>query len=496
MAAVRTLTSRTARMAKPESTPAAADAELLARVAQARDRAAFETLYERYHGACFNLAMRISGSREHAEEAVQEAFLRVWRYAHTYQPGGEARSWIFRVLARASIARMDAANRNARIKGSESMNDTIAHDEPVAVRAERGEELAALRGAVDRLPLDERLLVALYYGAGFSQEECGKELGVPTRTVSDRLKRVLGGLREHLTQAGFAAALPLLDAHGLGQALTLGPAPKARLFEGILAKLEPGARASARAAKAGGPGMLVWAAGVLLVAGAAAAAWLKTSAPVERPAPSATTPTAEEAQKPAAKREFFHRRWTFENGVPKDVKVLAGKWTLAENADDGTQALAVTPGETLLLSLPVPNPAAPHTLEIEMNFIGTQEKSTLKVLKLAGRSSLPMRLWRDKTAGLDAQRRRAHLLQSQFDGRCDRTAINGVLASVAQLEAGPALDALVIEATAAVILSAEYRELDPEALPAALRDPKKVIAELEARGVTAQDVPAQALDLP
>lgn len=495
MAAVRTLTPRTARMAKPESAPAAADAELLARVAASRDRAAFETLYERYHGACFNLAMRISGSREHAEEAVQEAFLRVWRYAHTYQPGGEARSWIFRVLARASIARMDAASRNARIKGSETMNDTIAHDTPVAEKAERGEELAALRGAVDRLPRDERLLVALYYGAGFSQEECGKELGVPTRTVSDRLKRVLGGLREHLTQAGFAAALPLLDAHGLGQALTHGPAPEARIFEGILAKIESGARASARAAHAGGPGLLVWAAGVLLAAGVLAAVVYRGSAPEGRTAQSVSPPAMPDAKtevQPAAKRELFHKRWTFEQGLPKDVAVLAGRWTLAKNADDGTQALAAAPGEALLLRLPVPNPAAPCRIEIEMNFILGQEKSNLKILKLAGRNSRAMRLWRDPDAGLDAQPRRAQVLVSNFDGRNDMSTINGTLASVARLETEPVPDALVIEATASVILSVDYRELEPGAASEA----EKHIAELEARGVTGQDMPAQTLNLP
>ncbi|MCK6470603.1 MAG: sigma-70 family RNA polymerase sigma factor [Planctomycetes bacterium] len=485
-------------MAKPDSAASvagAADAELLVRVAQARDRAAFETLYERYHGACFNLAMRITGSREHAEEAVQEAFLRVWRYAHTYQPGGEARSWIFRVLARASIARMDAANRNARIKGSEMMNDTIAHDEPVAVRAERGEELAALRGAVDRLPRDERLLVALYYGAGFSQEECGKELGVPTRTVSDRLKRVLGGLREHLTQAGFAAAVPLLDAHGLGQALTHGPVPEARIFDGILAKIEASARASARAAKTGGPGTLVWAGGVLIATGVLAAVVYRGSAPEGRPAQSVSPPAMPDAKtevQPAAKRELFHKSWTFEKGLPKDIAVLGGQWTLAKNADDGTQALAAAPGEALLLRLPVPDPAAPSRIEIEMNFIRGNEKSNLKILKLAGRTSRAMRLWRDPNAGLDGQPRRAQVLVSTFDGRNDVTTINGTLASVARIEPRVALDNLVIEATAAVILSIEYRELEP----GVANEAEKHIADLEARGVASQDVPAQTLKTP
>lgn len=493
MAAVRTLTPGKARMAKPESV-AAPDAELLARVAASRDRAAFETLYERYHGACFNLAMRITGGREHAEEAVQEAFLRVWRYAHTYQPGGEARSWIFRVLARASIARIDAANRSARIKGSEMMTDTIAHDEPAPVQAERGEELAALRGAVDRLPRDERLLVALYYGAGFSQEECGKELGVPTRTVSDRLKRVLGGLREHLTQAGFAAALPLLDANGLCQALTQGPAPEARLFEGILAKLELGARTSARVGNAGGPGLFVWAAGVLLAAGAVAAVVYKGAAPRLAPTQRVTAASAKTgaAPAPAAKRERFHKRWTFEHGVPKDIAVLAGQWTVLKSADDDTRAVAAAPGETLLLRLPVPDPAAPHQLEIEMNFVAGNEKSNLKILKLAGRTSRAMRIWRDKAAGLDEQRRRAQVLVSNFEGRTDVTTINGILASVARLEDGPALDALVIEATASVILRIEYQELEP----GAASDAEERIAELEARGVKALDVPAQQLKRP
>src|SRR5262245_66516157 len=86
--------------------PGTSDAELLTRVA-ARDREAFELLYQRYVRSVFGLALRRLRDRQRAEDAVQETFTAVWRSASSYKPErGPAAPWLYAVARNAIVDRM------------------------------------------------------------------------------------------------------------------------------------------------------------------------------------------------------------------------------------------------------------------------------------------------------------------------------------------------------------------------------------------------------
>lgn len=72
----------------------------------AGDRSAFAELYDATAGAAFGLALRLTASREAAEEAVRQAFLDVWREARWFDVGaGTVRAWILARLRRHAVGR-------------------------------------------------------------------------------------------------------------------------------------------------------------------------------------------------------------------------------------------------------------------------------------------------------------------------------------------------------------------------------------------------------
>lgn len=80
------------------SEPTKSDSELIVAVADG-DADAFSELVSRYEPPAINLALRITGNRTLAQEAVQDGLARIWQGASSYEPGN-ARSWILRIIAR------------------------------------------------------------------------------------------------------------------------------------------------------------------------------------------------------------------------------------------------------------------------------------------------------------------------------------------------------------------------------------------------------------
>lgn len=299
----------------PESGPGEEAAmALLRRVAQERDREAFTRLFELFETPAFNLALRILGNRAVAEEALQDAMLRIWRSADTFHWEGSVRSWIFRIVANQSV-RAAQKRRRERLHTEALPVEGRRGDAPtLAQEVEREEERSALHQLLDELPHLDRQLVTLYFGAGMTQREISASLSVPQRTVSAKIQKTLEALRAGLARAGVAALAPLGEAV-LGEALRSGSPPPAGLCARTLAKLDlPGAGAGAVSSErtASAPalslgGRAVWAAlgGAALLAAGGALWWTASREPVreevrtpgatELPADSVATPASDPA---------------------------------------------------------------------------------------------------------------------------------------------------------------------------------------------------------
>ena len=177
----------------------ATDQELLALVARSDDLALAE-LYDRYGGVAYGLALRILRDDALAQDAVQDAFLAVWRSAAGFLPErAKASTWILTLVHRRAV---DLVRREQRRRTEpldpEQHPATSASDEEAAVRFYR----RAVQEALEQLPPDQRQAIELAYYAGLSQSEVAERLGQPLGTIKSRTFAGLSRLRELLREAG------------------------------------------------------------------------------------------------------------------------------------------------------------------------------------------------------------------------------------------------------------------------------------------------------
>lgn len=167
------------------------------------DGRAVAALYDRYSGLVFALGLRMLGSREAAEELVQEAFLRAWRQAATYQPQlGRLSSWLIGIAR--NLAVDELRRRGARPQKAEGeAEDQVAQiaspssDDPaeqLAISSRRRE----VRQALDALPPAQRQVMELAYYRGLTQTEIAARLGDPLGTVKTRMRLATQKLRDLL----------------------------------------------------------------------------------------------------------------------------------------------------------------------------------------------------------------------------------------------------------------------------------------------------------
>lgn len=325
------MTSESSRASAPAITELSDDA-LLQAIAVQHDSQAFSQLYERYQHDAFNLALHLTGDRQQAEEAVQNGMVAVWRSASTYRPGN-ARSWILRVIANASLKTMRGIRRRKEMTTAEIPEKLLQAETPER-EAERSELITALRRSLGRLPVLNRQLVALYFVAGYSQEEIGHELALPARTVSYKIDETIKQLRETLTKAGFAAAVPLLGSEGLREVICAGHGAPAALRARVLDSLNQAAEHSQRLAKASSTtfGAAKAAIAVTILAACVAGGWWMSQTQRQAPAQSAQRVQPLQPVVVQAPEKAFQAHWDFSKGPPQDISVIQGGWNWEKDA--------------------------------------------------------------------------------------------------------------------------------------------------------------------
>ena len=175
--------------------------EALLEAIGARDLDALESLYSRYIGFAFALALRVVGNRETAEEVVHDSFLAVWRGASTYRvERGSVRSWLIGIIHHRAI---DVV-RARRSRGEALPLDerfVIASDADPWREVQQSLDREAIRQALLSLPSEQRQSIELAYFGGFTYPEIATRLNVPLGTVKSRLRLGLGKLRAQMSEA-------------------------------------------------------------------------------------------------------------------------------------------------------------------------------------------------------------------------------------------------------------------------------------------------------
>jgi len=174
--------------------------EALVALAARSEQSALAELYDRYGRTAYGLALRVVRDQALAEDAVQDAFLTIWRTASRFVPErGKASTWILTLVHRRAV---DTVRREQRRRADSLDRATEPSVEGVEedawLRLQRERVQAALR----RLPDAQREALELAYYGGFSQSELAERLGQPLGTIKSRMFTGLSRLREQLGEPG------------------------------------------------------------------------------------------------------------------------------------------------------------------------------------------------------------------------------------------------------------------------------------------------------
>ncbi len=175
--------------------------ELLTACAEG-DEQALGLLYDRFGKVAYRLALRVLRDPALAEDAVQEAFLAVWRQAATFDPSrGKASTWILTLVHRRAV---DLVRRQSRFGALPDQLEAMAPQTVVAESVDDDVELRearrTVRAALATLSKAEREVLELAYWGGLTQSEIATALGIPYGTVKSRTFNALAHLREALSQ--------------------------------------------------------------------------------------------------------------------------------------------------------------------------------------------------------------------------------------------------------------------------------------------------------
>jgi RNA polymerase sigma-70 factor (ECF subfamily) len=189
-----------------ETTPESSPRQL---ATDARDRVRFEEEALQLSDQVYSVARRLAGSREEAEDLVQETYARAFRAWRSFEPGTNLRAWLFRILTNLNIDRGRRIQRSPDTqpleendyflynKLEEATSDANVDERRVVERLSQNDAVTALAD----LPHDFRDVVLLVDLADFTYSDAAQILDIPIGTVMSRLHRGRRMLKRSLAES-------------------------------------------------------------------------------------------------------------------------------------------------------------------------------------------------------------------------------------------------------------------------------------------------------
>ena len=150
---------------------------------------AFRRLYQMSASLLLRAAQRVLGRRELAEEALHDAFARIWHSAASFDPlAARPLAWMV-AIARNRALDIRASHDVSRVESPAGIDDMLADELPDTI------EMKRLRDCLGRLEAPQRQAISLAYDRGLSHGELAAHLGKPIGTVKAWVRRGLASLR-------------------------------------------------------------------------------------------------------------------------------------------------------------------------------------------------------------------------------------------------------------------------------------------------------------
>jgi RNA polymerase sigma factor (sigma-70 family) len=162
--------------------------------AAAGDEVAFERIIAANHDDMRRVCSYVTRDEAIAEEATNAAWAIAWRKIGSVREAASLRPWLISVAVNEAKRILRKGKRRAEIEVR-----TDVSVQPGGIDPATGVAAIDLRAALQRLDPDDRALLAMRYGAGFGANELATATGKSPAATRQRLKRLLDGLREDLT---------------------------------------------------------------------------------------------------------------------------------------------------------------------------------------------------------------------------------------------------------------------------------------------------------
>jgi RNA polymerase sigma-70 factor, ECF subfamily len=180
-----------------------ADPDLAAALVAGSQEALAE-LYDRYAPLAYGVALRVLGDPARAEDVVQEAFMKIWNSAASFDAQrGSLRTWLLTAVRNRSIDYL--RGRAAHERQELELQPEIAESNPsfdpwrqVSLSLER----SAVKEALNSIPVEQRQAVELAFFGGYSHREIADMTRVPLSTVKGRMRLALEKLSSYLQGRG------------------------------------------------------------------------------------------------------------------------------------------------------------------------------------------------------------------------------------------------------------------------------------------------------
>ena len=171
--------------------------ELLAKVAGG-DQRAFNTLFEQNQQFIFSIAMKLTHSRSHAKEVVQDVFLKIWTKRAELGTIDNFGAYLNRVARNQSIDTLRSIAREA-LRKVELKEEQLELGDDATEQALNYQETDRIIGqALDTLPPQQRKVYQLCHEQGLKYEEAARALGLSAGTVHAHMKAALANIRKYL----------------------------------------------------------------------------------------------------------------------------------------------------------------------------------------------------------------------------------------------------------------------------------------------------------
>ncbi len=151
-----------------------------------------------YQGMTYNLAYRILGNAEGAEDAAQEAFIKAYRNLNQYR-GGSFKAWLLRIVTNVCYDQPASSLEDVAVD-PEHAGKLVDHAEEPGAYALRQELGRVIQAGIELLPAEQRMVLTLSDVEGLSYEEIAAVMDTSLGTVKSRLSRARAKLRDFLLE--------------------------------------------------------------------------------------------------------------------------------------------------------------------------------------------------------------------------------------------------------------------------------------------------------